>query len=143
GRFVLDGLKLRVPVIGLFLRKAAIARFAQTFSFLAQAGVPVLEIFKTLGGVAGNALYARDIERMEKEVANGVPLSVAIRKSKYFPAMVGQLIKVGEESGDLGEMFGVVGAFFEKEVDSMARNLSALLEPVIMILMGAVIGFVL
>lgn len=143
GRYVLDSLKLRIPVIGTFIRKAIIARFAQTFSFLVQAGVPVLEIFTTLKGVMGNAVYLKDLERIEKEVANGIPLSVSIRKSSNFPAMVGQLLKVGEQSGDLAGMLTVLGNFFEKEVDGMARNLSALLEPIIMIIMGVVIGFVL
>jgi type IV pilus assembly protein PilC len=143
GRWFFDNLKLRVPVIGSFIRKSIIARFAQTFSFLAQAGVPVLDIFKTLRGVVGNVVYTQEIDRIEKEVANGIPLSVAIRKSKHFPGMVGQLVKVGEQSGDLAGMFTVLGNFFEKEVDAMAKNLSTLLEPLIMIVMGVVIGFVL
>lgn len=143
GRLAIDRLKLRVPVLGSFIRKAIVARFAQTFAFLAQAGVPVLDIFKTLRGVAGNAVYVQEIERLEKDVANGVPLSVSIRKSKQFPGMVGQLVKVGEQSGDLAGMFLVIGNFFEKEVDAMAKNLSTLLEPIIMIVMGAIIGFVL
>ena len=143
GRRVLDLIKLKIPVIGTFVSKAAIARFAQTFAFLIEAGVPVLEIFKTLSGVMGNSIYSDEIDRIAKEVENGTPMSTAIRKSKHFPAMVPQLIKVGEESGDLGQMFTVLGNFFEKEVDGMAKNLSTLLEPIIMIIMGAVIGFVL
>jgi len=143
GRIFFDTAKLKIPVLGGFIRKAAIARFAQTFSFLAQAGVPVLDIFKTLRGVMGNSVYEKEIDRIEKEVANGIPLSVSIRKSKNFPAMVGQLVRVGEQSGDLAGMFTVLGNFFEKEVDEMAKNLSSLLEPIIMIIMGVVIGFVL
>lgn len=143
GRYIIDGLKLRIPVIGNFISKATVARFAQTFSFLSQAGVPVLEIFDTLRGVMGNAIYADEIDRMSREVENGTPLSTSIRKSKHFPAMVGQLVKVGEQSGDLAGMFKVLGNFFEKEVDSMAKNLSTLLEPIIMIIMGVVIGFIL
>ncbi len=143
GRRILDGIKLKVPIIGGFTSKAIIARFAQTFSFLSQAGVPVLEIFETLKGVMGNAIYADEIERMSREVENGTPLSTSIRKSKHFPAMVGQLVKVGEQSGDLAGMFKVLGNFFEKEVDTMAKNLSTLLEPIIMIIMGVVIGFIL
>lgn len=142
GRYLLDSFKLRVPVLGRFQRKAIIVRFAQTFSFLNQAGVPVLDIFKTLRGVVGNAVYARELEKIEKEVSNGVALSVALRKSKHFPVMVGQLVRVGEQSGDLAGMFEVLGGFYEKEVDAMAKNLSVLLEPIIMIIMGVVIGFV-
>lgn len=143
GRRILDSIKLKVPIIGGFTSKAIIARFAQTFSFLSQAGVPVLEIFETLKGVMGNSIYADEIERMSREVENGTPLSTSIRKSKHFPAMVGQLVKVGEQSGDLAGMFKVLGNFFEKEVDTMAKNLSTLLEPIIMIIMGVVIGFIL
>ena len=143
GRLAFDTMKLRIPVVGSFIRKASIARFAQTFSFLAQAGVPVLDIFKTLRGVMGNVIYEQEIDRIEREVSNGIALSVSIRKSKNFPSMVGQLIRVGEQSGDLAGMFTVLGNFFEKEVDEMAKNLSTLLEPIIMIVMGAVIGFVL
>ncbi|CAN5163375.1 type II secretion system F family protein [soil metagenome] len=143
GRRILDTLKLKIPVIGNFTSKAIIARFAQTFSFLSTAGVPVLEIFETLKGVMGNAVYADEIERMSREVENGTPLSTSIRKSKRFPAMVAQLVKVGEQSGDLAGMFKVLGNFFEKEVDTMAKNLSTILEPIIMIIMGAVIGFIL
>ena len=143
GRYFFDTVKLKVPVIGNFIQKSIVARFSQTFSFLAQAGVPVLDIFKTLHGVVGNAVYAAEVDRIEKEVSNGVPLSVAIRKSKYFPGMVGQLVKVGEQSGDIAGMFTVIANFFEKEVDTMAKNLSTLLEPIIMIIMGIVIGFVL
>lgn len=143
GHHVIDRLKLKFPVIGSFISKAIIARFAQTFSFLSQAGVPVLEIFATLRGVMGNIIYADEIDRIAKEVENGTPLSTAIRKSKNFPGMVGQLVRVGEQSGDLAGMFKVIGNFFEKEVDAMAKNLSTLLEPIIMIVMGVVIGFIL
>jgi type IV pilus assembly protein PilC len=143
GRRILDTIKLKVPVIGNFTSKAIIARFAQTFSFLSTAGVPVLEIFETLKGVMGNAVYSDEIERIAREVENGTPLSTSLRKSKRFPAMVPQLVKVGEQSGDLAGMFKVLGNFFEKEVDTMAKNLSTILEPIIMIIMGAVIGFIL
>jgi type IV pilus assembly protein PilC len=143
GRLIIDTIKLRIPVIGNFMSKAIVARFAQTFSFLSQAGVPVLEIFDTLRGVMGNAVYSAEIDRIAKEVENGTPLSTSIRKSSRFPAMVGQLVKVGEQSGDLAGMFKVLGNFFEKEVDTMAKNLSTLLEPIIMVIMGAVIGFIL
>ena len=88
-------------------------------------------------------MYEREIDGITKDVENGVKVSVAIRKSKYFPAMIGQLASVGEQSGDLAGIFKVLGDFFEKEVDGMAKNLSTLLEPIIMIIMGVVIGFIL
>lgn len=143
GRFMWDAFKIRFPVLGPFLRKSYMARFAQSFASLAQAGVPVLEVFKTLRGVVGNSIYEREIDRIAADVENGVKVSTAIRKSKYFPAMVGQLVSVGEQSGDLAGIFNVLGDFFEREVDTMAKNLSTILEPVIMIVMGVVIGFVL
>lgn len=138
-----DTWKLKFPVLGSFIRKSYMARFTQSFASLAQAGVPVLDIFNTLQGVVGNTLYEKEIRAIADEVENGVKISVALRKSPLFPAMVGQLVSVGEQSGDLAGIFAVLGDFYEKEVDSMAKNLSTLLEPIIMIVMGAGIGFVL
>ncbi|HSI21001.1 MAG TPA: type II secretion system F family protein [Verrucomicrobiae bacterium] len=143
GRLLWDTFKLRIPVLGSFMKKSCMARFSQSFGSLAQAGVPVLEVFQTVKGVVGNSLYEQEIEKISKDVANGIKVSVAIRKSKHFPAMIGQLVAVGEQSGDLAGIFKVLGDFFEKEVDGMAKNLSTLLEPVIMIVMGVVIGFIL
>jgi len=143
GRFFWDGFKLKIPVLGNFMKKSYMARFAQSFSSLAKSGIPVLEIFKVLKGVVGNSVYEQEIDKIAADVENGIKVSVAIRKSKYFPSMVGQLVSVGEQSGDLAEIFRVLGEFFEKEVDSMAKNLSTTLEPVIMIIMGVVIGFIL
>jgi type IV pilus assembly protein PilC len=143
GRFAWDAFIIKLPVLGSFMKKSYMARFCQSFASLAQAGVPVLEVFQTVKGVVGNALYEREIDSIAKDVANGVKVSVAIRKSKHFPAMVGQLVAVGEQSGDLAGIFKVLGEFFEKEVDGMAKNLSTLLEPIIMIVMGVVIGFIL
>jgi type IV pilus assembly protein PilC len=143
GRLQWDTIKLRIPVLGTFMKKSYMARFCQSFSSLSQAGVPVLEVFQTVRGVVGNALYEREIDAIAKDVSNGVKVSVAVRKSKHFPGMVGQLIAVGEQSGDLAGIFKVLGDFFEKEVDGMAKNLSTLLEPIIMIVMGVVIGFIL
>jgi type IV pilus assembly protein PilC len=143
GRYVWDSIKIRIPVLGVFLKKSYMARFTDSFASLSQAGVPVLEVFKTLRGVIGNTVYEREIDKISADVENGIKVSVAIRKSKYFPAMVGQLVSVGEQSGDLAGIFNVLSSFFEKEVDGMAKNLSTVLEPLIMIVMGTVIGFVL
>jgi len=143
GRMFWDTYKLKIPVFGMFIQKSYMARFAQSFASLAQAGVPVLEVFQTLKGVVGNALYEKEITMIARDVENGVKVSSAIRKSKHFPPMMAQLISVGEQSGDLAGIFVVLGEFFEKEVDGMAKNLSTLLEPIIMIVMGVGIGFVL
>jgi type IV pilus assembly protein PilC len=143
GRWYWDMLIIRIPVIGSLLRKSYLARFTQSFASLSQAGVPVLDIFKTLRGVVGNSVYEAELERIASDVANGVKVSLAIRKSKYFPGMVGQLISVGEQSGDLAGVFTVLGDFYEKEVDGLTKNLSTLLEPIIMLVMGVAIGFVL
>jgi type IV pilus assembly protein PilC len=125
------------------MRKTYLARFTQSFASLSQAGVPVLDIFKTLQGVMGNVIYEDEIIKIANDVENGVKVSLAIRKSKYFPGMVGQLVSVGEQSGDLAGVFAVLGDFFEKEVDGMTRNLSTMLEPIIMIVMGLGVGFIL
>lgn len=143
GQFMWDSFKMRVPVIGTFIKKSYMARFTQSFASLAEAGVPVLDVFKIVRGVIGSTVYEAEIDKIAKDVENGTKVSVAIRKSKRFPAMIGQLVSVGEQSGDLAGIFNVLGEFFEKEVDTMAKNLSVLLEPLIMIAMGVVIGFVL
>jgi len=143
GRWAYDAFILKVPVLGTFFKKSYMARFTQSFASLAQAGIPVLDAFVILRGVIGNVVYEHEVDLIAKDVENGVKVSTAIRKSKYFPAMIGQLVSVGEQSGDLGGVFGVLGEFFEKEVDGMAKNLSTLLEPIIMIIMGVVIGFIL
>ena len=143
GRWAFDSFLIKIPVLGNFLKKSYMARFTQSFASLAQSGIPVLDIFQILRGVVGNVVYEREIDGITKDVENGVKVSVAIRKSKYFPAMIGQLASVGEQSGDLAGIFKVLGDFFEKEVDGMAKNLSTLLEPIIMIIMGVVIGFIL
>ena len=143
GRYFLDSLKIRIPVLGGFLKKSYMARFTSSFASLAQAGIPVLDVFKTLRGVMGNTVYEREIDKIAADIENGIKVSMAIRKSKYFPGMIAQLVSVGEQSGDLAGIFKVLGDFFEKEVDAMAKNLSTILEPVIMIVMGTVIGFVL
>jgi type II secretory pathway component PulF len=143
GLFFWDAFKIRIPVMGSFMKKAYMARFTQSFASLAQAGVPVLEVFRTLRGVIGNSVYEREIDKIANDVENGIKVSVAIRKSKHFPAMVGQLVSVGEQSGDLAGIFHVLGEFFGKEVDTMAKNLSTMLEPLIMVAMGVGIGFVL
>ncbi len=143
GRRFFDAVKLKVPVLGKFVKAAYLARFCQTFGSLSSAGIPVLETFSTLKGVVNNVLYEEEIDRIAREVENGNKVSVAIRKSKLFPGMVGQLANVGEQSGDLSGVFTTMGDFFEKEVDGMAKNLSTVLEPLIMIVMGVVIGFIL
>jgi len=143
GLFFWDTVKLKIPVLGSFMSKSYMARFTQSFASLAQAGIPVLEIFKILEGVIGNSVYEAEIKKISSDVENGIKVSTAIRKSKYFPGMVGQLVSVGEQSGDLAGIFVVLGDFFEKEVDGMAKNLSTILEPIIMIVMGAAVGFVL
>lgn len=143
GKRLFDQAVIRVPVIGSLLKKTYLARFTSSFASLAEAGVPVLEIFKTLEGVIGNVIYEEALKAIAQDVENGVKVSIAIRKSKHFPGMVGQLVSVGEQSGNLAEIFSVLGLYFEKEVDNMAKNLSTLLEPIIMIIMGTAIGFVL
>jgi type IV pilus assembly protein PilC len=143
GRPVWDAFKMRIPVLGKFTKMAIIARFAQSFAFLSQAGVPMLDIFTTLKGVVNNVHYENDIAQISRDVENGIPISTAVKRHKRFPTMVPQLIRVGEETGDLVGILKTLASFYEKEVDSMAKNLSAFLEPIIMIMMGGGIGFVL
>lgn len=143
GQLIWHRIKLRIPIFGVFSRKIILARFTRTFGALSAAGVPVLSIFNTTARVVGNVVFKKDIENIAADVRNGVPMSFAFRKSKNFPTMVAQLTAIGERAGDMQEVFQLLADFYEKEVDNIAKNLSSMLEPIIMIVMGLGVGFIL
>jgi len=137
---LLDKVSLRLPIIGEILRKATIARFARTLSTMFAAGVPLVEALNTVAGAAGNIVYARAIIKMRDEVSTGMALTTSMRMSGLFPNMVVQMISIGEESGSLDAMLGKVADFYEEEVDDAVDGLSSLLEPIIMAVLGVLIG---
>jgi type IV pilus assembly protein PilC len=136
----LDRLALRLPVIGPILEKAAVARFARTLSTMFAAGVPLVEALESVAGATGNIVYSNAVMRMREEVSTGQRLQQAMQNTGMFPNMVVQMIAVGEESGALDEMSGKVATFFEADVDNAVDSMSSLLEPLIMAILGILVG---
>ena len=139
-REFLDRLILRVPVIGPIMRKAAIARYARTLSTMFSAGVPLVEALNSVAGATGNIVYEKAVLAMRDEVSTGQRLQRAMENTNLFPNMVNQMIAVGEESGSLDEMSGKVATFYEAEVDNAVDAMSSLLEPMIMVILGVLVG---
>ncbi|MDI3514483.1 MAG: type pilus assembly protein PilC [Rhodocyclaceae bacterium] len=136
----LDRLVLRMPVIGPIIRKATIARWTRTLSTMFAAGVPLVEALESVGGAAGNHVYIVATKQIQSEVSTGTSLTVAMQNAEVFPTMVVQMVSIGEESGQLDGMLGKVADFFEQEVDDAVAGLSQLLEPIIMVFLGTIIG---
>jgi type IV pilus assembly protein PilC len=139
-RIFLDRLALKLPIIGPILNKAAIARYARTLSTMFAAGVPLVEALDSVAGATGNIVYEQAVEKMRDEVATGQRLQRAMENTGLFPNMVIQMIAVGEESGSLDEMSGKVATFYEAEVDNAVDAMSSLLEPLIMAILGVLVG---
>ena len=135
-----DRLLLKFPIIGPILIKAAIARFARTLSTMFAAGVPLVEAMQSVAGATGNIVYEEAVLRMKDEVATGQRLQRAMENTGLFPNMVVQMIAVGEESGSLDTMSGKVAEFYEAEVDNAVDSMSSLLEPLIMAILGVLVG---
>ena len=131
---------LKIPVIGEILKKASIARFTRTLATTFAAGVPLIGALESAAGASGNAVYREAILYIRKEVAGGMPMHVAMRATQVFPDMVTQMIAIGEESGAVDEMLSKIATIYEAEVDDMVDGLTSLLEPMIMAVLGVVIG---
>ena len=136
----LDRALLRLPIVGPILRKAAIARYARTLSTMFAAGVPLVEALQSVAGATGNAEYADAVLQMREAVATGQQLQLAMRQTGLFPHMVVQMVAIGEESGALDDMLSKVADFYEEEVDNAVDALSSLLEPLIMVILGVLVG---
>jgi type IV pilus assembly protein PilC len=139
-REFLDRLTLKFPIIGPILNKAAIARYARTLSTMFAAGVPLVEALDSVAGATGNIVYENAVMKMRDEVSTGQRLQRAMENTGLFPNMVNQMIAVGEESGSLDEMSGKVATFYEAEVDNAVDAMSSLLEPLIMVVLGVLVG---
>ena len=139
-RRTLDIVSLRIPIIGNVLHKSSIARFSRTLSTMFAAGVPLVEAMESVAGATGNALYAEATLKMKDDVATGTQLQVSMKQSGLFPNMVVQMVAIGEESGSLDDMLGKVADFYEEEVDNLVDGLSSLLEPLIMAILGILVG---
>ena len=139
-QFTMDRLILQFPVIGDILRKSAIARWTRTLSTMFAAGVPLVEALDSVGGAAGNRVYQLATKQIQNEVSTGTSLTISMQNANVFPMMVLQMVSIGEESGQLDSMLGKVADFFEREVDDSVEALSQLLEPLIIVFLGTVIG---
>ncbi len=136
----LDVVTLKLPVFGEIINKAALARFARTLATTFAAGVPLIEALDSAAGASGNAVYRKAITNIKHEVSAGMQMNLAMRNTGLFPAMVVQMIQIGEESGAIDDMMNKVANIYEGEVDDMVDGLSALIEPMIMAVLGVVIG---
>jgi type IV pilus assembly protein PilC len=136
----IDSKSLKIPVIGEILIKASIARFSRTLSTTFAAGVPLIGALESSAGASGNAVYRDAILYMRKEVSAGIPMHTAMRATQVFPSMVVQMVSIGEESGSVDEMLSKIATIYEAEVDDMVDGLTSLLEPMIMAVLGVVIG---
>ena len=136
----MDRLMLKVPVFGPLVEKSVIARWTRTLSTMFAAGVPLVEALDSVGGASGNMLYAQATEKIQQEVSTGTSLTVAMGNANLFPTMVLQMCAIGEESGSLDHMLGKAADFYEAEVDDMVAGLSSLMEPIIIVFLGTIIG---
>jgi len=139
-QIAMDRFLLQLPVFGIVLRKATIARWLRTLSTMFAAGVPLVEALDSVGRAAGNHVYLTATRRIQQEVSTGTSLTIAMQNASVFPNMVMQMAAIGEESGSLDQMLGRSAEIYEREVDEAVASLSSLLEPVIMAFLGVVIG---
>jgi type IV pilus assembly protein PilC len=139
-RYMIHRLQLKLPVIGSILEKATIARWTRTLQTMFAAGVPLVESLDAVGGASGNLVYVAATKRIQTEVSTGTSLTNSMAATNLFPTMVLQMCQIGEESGSLDNMLGKVADFYEREVDDAVAALSSLLEPVIIVFLGIVVG---
>jgi type IV pilus assembly protein PilC len=139
-QFAMDRLLLRLPIFGELIRKSIIARWTRTLATMFAAGVPLVEALDSVGGTAGNSVYAQATDKIQRDVATGSSLTASMTTTGVFPNMVLQMSAIGEESGALDDMLNRAAEFYEEEVDEMVKGLSSLLEPIIIVFLGTMIG---
>jgi type IV pilus assembly protein PilC len=139
-QMAMDRLALRVPIFGPVMRKATIARWLRTLSTMFAAGVPLVEALDSVGGASGNIIYQTATKKIQQEVSTGTSLTVSMQNANVFPNMVLQMAGIGEESGSIDSMLSKAADIFEREVDDAVESLSSLLEPLIMVILGTLIG---
>jgi type IV pilus assembly protein PilC len=139
-QIAMDRFMLRMPLFGDIIRKSVIARWTRTLSTMFAAGVPLVEALDSVGGASGNYVYMHATKQIQQEVSTGTSLTAAMQNSNVFPNMVVQMTSIGEESGSLDAMLSKVADFFEQEVDDAVEAMSSLMEPMIMVVLGTLIG---
>jgi type IV pilus assembly protein PilC len=140
GRFILDTIVLKLPVLGVLMRKIAVARFTRTLGTLISSGVPILEGLDITARTAGNAVVERALQQVRKSLEEGKSLTEPLRDSEVFPGMVTQMIAVGEQTGAMDAMLQKIADFYEEEVDAAVKDLLTALEPVMIVFLGVVVG---
>jgi len=140
GRFVLDTIVLKLPVLGILMRKIAVARFTRTLGTLISSGVPILEGLDITARTAGNAVVERALQKVRKSLEEGKSLTEPLKDSEVFPGMVTQMIAVGEQTGAMDAMLQKIADFYEEEVDAAVKDLLTALEPVMIVVLGVVVG---
>lgn len=141
-RYRIDQLILRLPILGPISSKINIARFTRTLGLLMQSGVTVLDAIEIVSGSLSNRVIQKELSKIATEVKNGSPIADPIKKSPYFPKIVSEMIAVGEATGSLDQILTKLAGFYEKEVDTVIENLSSIIEPVFIIMIGAMVGFI-
>ncbi|WP_460494952.1 type II secretion system F family protein [Dactylosporangium cerinum] len=139
-RLTLDKVKLRLPVFGPLFTKIALSRFSRNLGTLLGVGVPVLQALDVVGATTGNAVISNAMADLQNAVREGQPMSSQLGSHKIFPSMVVQMVEVGEESGQISQMLEKVADFYDREVDSAADALTASIEPIMVLVMGGVVG---
>jgi len=136
----MDRVMLRLPIFGTLVEKSCIARWTRTLSTMFAAGVPLVEALDSVGGAAGNSVYTSATIKIQQEVSTGTALTAAMTNARLFPSMVLQMCAIGEESGSVDHMLGKAADFYESEVDDMVAGISSLMEPIIIVILGTIIG---
>ena len=136
----MDRLMLKIPVFGSLVYKSVIARWTRTLATMFAAGVPLVEALDSVGGASGNSVFVKATKKIQQEVSTGTSLTTAMTNVSVFPTMVLQMCAIGEESGSIDHMLGKAAAFYEAEVDDMVAGLSSLMEPIIIVFLGGLIG---
>ncbi len=142
GKRTVDKLLLRLPIFGPILVKVNVARFARTFGSLMASGISVLEALGATKTALGNSVYREELATVAQKVKNGRPMSEQIRASKHFPAIVGQMLAVGEETGKIDEILLKLANFYEREVDTVIAGITSIIEPILIIVLGGMVGFI-
>jgi type IV pilus assembly protein PilC len=140
GRLATDRLLLRIPILGGVIRKAAIARFSRTLGTLVQSGVPILDGLEITARTAGNRVVEDAVMKSRASIAGGETIAEPLKRSDVFPPMVVQMINVGEQTGGLDDMLSKIADFYDEEVDSSVSALTSIIEPVMIVFLGAIVG---
>jgi type IV pilus assembly protein PilC len=142
GRFKVDGIKLKIPVVGELIQKMAISRFSRTFATLIASGVPMMRSLEIVGDTSGNTVIAKAVENARTSIREGQKISSPLAQSGLFPSMVTHMIDIGEETGRLSDMLIKVSDFYDQEVDNAVKALTSMIEPCLIVVMGGLVGFI-